>query len=171
MKEKEPLSGSVDYGKDEDSTEALLKKQEALMSDLEAFESTIVALRDQALSCPVRWLSTIAIIIQIFSNQIRTYQVSVDLFITFVNVLWYYGANIELKCCEIFSKNRRYRMYLERNASWLFTTTQKSHRAKCRCVKEMSSRCSTPTTRSFSCFQSIIPLLCIIALSVCFISN
>jgi len=52
MKEKEPLSGSVDYGKDEDSTEALLKKQEALMSDLEAFESTIVALRDQALSCP-----------------------------------------------------------------------------------------------------------------------
>lgn len=55
MKEKEPLSGSVDYGKDEDSTEALLKKQEALMSDLEAFESTIVALRDQALSCPVRY--------------------------------------------------------------------------------------------------------------------
>jgi len=56
MKEKEPLAGSVDYGKDEDSTEALLKKQEALMSDLEAFESTIVALREQALSCPVSYL-------------------------------------------------------------------------------------------------------------------
>ena len=53
MKEKEPLSGSIDYGKDEDSAEALLKKHEALMSDLEAFGSTIVALKDQAQSCPV----------------------------------------------------------------------------------------------------------------------
>lgn len=54
MKEKEPLSGSIDYGKDEDSAEALLKKHEALMSDLEAFGSTVVALRDQAQACPVR---------------------------------------------------------------------------------------------------------------------
>ena len=53
MREKEPLSGSVDYGKDEDSAEALLKKHEALMSDLEAFGSTIVALREQAQACPV----------------------------------------------------------------------------------------------------------------------
>lgn len=52
MKEKEPLSGSIDYGKDEDSAEALLKKHEALMSDLEAFGSTIFALRDQAQACP-----------------------------------------------------------------------------------------------------------------------
>jgi len=52
MREKEPLSGSIDYGKDEDSAEALLKKHEALMSDLEAFGSTIVALREQAQACP-----------------------------------------------------------------------------------------------------------------------
>ncbi|CAM1308149.1 SPTAN1 (predicted), partial [Pycnogonum litorale] len=51
MKEKEPIVGSQDYGKDEDSAEALLKKHEALMSDLEAFGSSISALRDQAQSC------------------------------------------------------------------------------------------------------------------------
>lgn len=41
MKEKEPVVGSTDYGKDEDSAESLLKKHRALMSDLEAFKSTI----------------------------------------------------------------------------------------------------------------------------------
>lgn len=51
MKEKEPLVLSTEYGKDEDSSEALLKKNEALMSDLEAFKSTIEALRDQAEAC------------------------------------------------------------------------------------------------------------------------
>uniref|UniRef100_A0A1W7R9J9 Spectrin alpha chain n=1 Tax=Hadrurus spadix TaxID=141984 RepID=A0A1W7R9J9_9SCOR len=51
MKEKEPIVGSQDYGKDEDSAEALLKKHEALMADLEAFGNTIRALRDQAQSC------------------------------------------------------------------------------------------------------------------------
>ncbi|CAG0895460.1 unnamed protein product [Darwinula stevensoni] len=51
MKEKEPIVNSLDYGKDEDSSEALLKKHEALMSDLEAFGNTIQALRDQARSC------------------------------------------------------------------------------------------------------------------------
>lgn len=38
-------------GKDEDSSEALLKKHEALMSDLEAFGNTIQALEEQANSC------------------------------------------------------------------------------------------------------------------------
>lgn len=42
-----------DYGKDEDSSEALLKKHEALVSDLEAFGNTIQALREQAKSCKV----------------------------------------------------------------------------------------------------------------------
>lgn len=51
MKEKEPIVGSQDYGKDEDSAEALLKKHEALMADLEAFGNTIRSLRDQAQSC------------------------------------------------------------------------------------------------------------------------
>uniref|UniRef100_A0A4D5R8U1 Spectrin alpha chain n=2 Tax=Scolopendra TaxID=41364 RepID=A0A4D5R8U1_SCOVI len=51
MKEKEPIVGNTDYGKDEDSAEALLKKHEALVSDLEAFGSSIQALRDQAKSC------------------------------------------------------------------------------------------------------------------------
>ncbi|XP_025060779.1 spectrin alpha chain, non-erythrocytic 1 isoform X5 [Alligator sinensis] len=51
MREKEPIVGSTDYGKDEDSAEALLKKHEALMSDLTAYGSSIQALREQAQSC------------------------------------------------------------------------------------------------------------------------
>ncbi|KAI5727770.1 hypothetical protein M8J77_006684 [Diaphorina citri] len=51
MKEKEPLVVNTDYGKDEDSSEALLKKHEALVSDLEAFGNTILGLREQAQSC------------------------------------------------------------------------------------------------------------------------
>lgn len=42
-----------DYGKDEDSAEALLKKHEALVSDLEAFGNTIQSLREQAKGCKV----------------------------------------------------------------------------------------------------------------------
>lgn len=53
MKEKEPIVTSQDYGKDEDSSEALLKKHEALVSDLEAFDSTISALKQQAQACRV----------------------------------------------------------------------------------------------------------------------
>ncbi|XP_050699362.1 spectrin alpha chain-like isoform X2 [Eriocheir sinensis] len=51
MKEKEPIASGGDFGKDEDSAEALLKKHEALMSDLEAFSSTIAALDEQAAAC------------------------------------------------------------------------------------------------------------------------
>ena len=51
MAEKEPLVGSTDYGKDEDSAESLLKKHRALLSDLEAFKSTIEDLRKQAALC------------------------------------------------------------------------------------------------------------------------
>ncbi|XP_063288681.1 spectrin alpha chain, non-erythrocytic 1 isoform X6 [Pelobates fuscus] len=51
MREKEPIVGSTDYGKDEDSAEALLKKHEALMSDLHAYGSSIQSLREQAQSC------------------------------------------------------------------------------------------------------------------------
>ncbi|KAK2727728.1 hypothetical protein QYM36_008275, partial [Artemia franciscana] len=51
MREKEPIVGNVDYGKDEDGSEALLKKHEALMCDQEAFSSTIQALREQAEQC------------------------------------------------------------------------------------------------------------------------
>ncbi|KAK0146701.1 Spectrin alpha chain, non-erythrocytic 1 [Merluccius polli] len=51
MREKEPIVGSLDYGKDEDSAEALLKKHEALMSDLSAYGSSIQALKEQAQSC------------------------------------------------------------------------------------------------------------------------
>lgn len=56
MKEKEPIVSSTDYGKDEDSSEALLKKHEALMSDLNAFGNTIEALKEQALNCRVNEL-------------------------------------------------------------------------------------------------------------------
>uniref|UniRef100_A0A183DQ64 SH3 domain-containing protein n=1 Tax=Gongylonema pulchrum TaxID=637853 RepID=A0A183DQ64_9BILA len=51
MREKEPVVGSTDYGKDEDSAESLLKKHRALMSDLEAFKSTIDELQKQASQC------------------------------------------------------------------------------------------------------------------------
>lgn len=51
MREKEPLVANTDYGKDEDSSEALLKKHEALLSDLEAFGSTIEAVEEQAKNC------------------------------------------------------------------------------------------------------------------------
>ncbi|GFO16769.1 spectrin alpha chain [Plakobranchus ocellatus] len=51
MKEKEPIAANTDYGKDEDSAEALLKKHEAFMADLEAYRSVIEGLRDQAQAC------------------------------------------------------------------------------------------------------------------------
>lgn len=47
IREKESLANSSDYGKDEDSSEALMKRHEAFMSDLEAFENTIKDLREQ----------------------------------------------------------------------------------------------------------------------------
>ncbi|XP_074654192.1 spectrin alpha chain-like [Tubulanus polymorphus] len=51
MKEKEPIVGSTDYGKDEDSSEALLKKHEALMADIDAYRASIDALRNEAENC------------------------------------------------------------------------------------------------------------------------
>lgn len=51
MREKEPVVGSTDYGKDEDSAESLLKKHRALMSDLDAFKFTIDELRREAAQC------------------------------------------------------------------------------------------------------------------------
>ncbi|XP_065209601.1 spectrin alpha chain isoform X2 [Planococcus citri] len=51
IKEKEPIVLNQDYGKDEDSAEALLKKHEALVSDLEAFGNTIQSLKEQAKAC------------------------------------------------------------------------------------------------------------------------
>lgn len=51
MREKESIAGNADYGKDEDSAEALLKRHEAFMSDLAAFGNTIKDLQDQAANC------------------------------------------------------------------------------------------------------------------------
>ncbi|KAL3872184.1 hypothetical protein ACJMK2_040130 [Sinanodonta woodiana] len=51
MREKEPVASNTDYGKDEDTAEALLKKHEAFMSDLEAYNTVIEGLRDQAQVC------------------------------------------------------------------------------------------------------------------------
>lgn len=61
MKEKEPIVSNTDYGKDEDSSEALLKKHEALMSDLTAFGNTIEALKEQARNCRVSEIFSSAI--------------------------------------------------------------------------------------------------------------
>lgn len=51
MHEKEPLVDSKELGRDEDSTEALLKKHDALMADIEAYGSTIESLGKQAAEC------------------------------------------------------------------------------------------------------------------------
>lgn len=51
--EKEPIVTSEDYGKDEDSAQAMLKKHEAIMSDLEAYGTVIDGLRDQSKQCKV----------------------------------------------------------------------------------------------------------------------
>ena len=53
MREKEPIVGNMDYGKDEDSAEALLKKHEAMMSDVEQYRVNIDSLKEQAASCKV----------------------------------------------------------------------------------------------------------------------
>lgn len=51
MREKEPIVGSKEYGRDEDAAEALLKKHEALMSDIDAYGTVIEGLREQANEC------------------------------------------------------------------------------------------------------------------------
>ena len=51
--EKGALIRSTDTGADEDSADSLLKKQEAIMSDVEAFQTTIDTLHDQADACKV----------------------------------------------------------------------------------------------------------------------
>ena len=51
MREKEPIVGNMDYGKDEDSAEALLKKHDALMSDIDAYGQVIGGLKEQATAC------------------------------------------------------------------------------------------------------------------------
>ena len=54
LTEKEPLVTSTDYGKDEDSAQAMLKKHNAVMSDLEAYGTVVDQLRDQSKTCKVR---------------------------------------------------------------------------------------------------------------------
>ena len=53
LTEKEPLATSTDYGKDEDSAQAMLKKHNAVMSDLEAYGTVVDQLRDQSKTCKV----------------------------------------------------------------------------------------------------------------------
>eukprot|EP00117_Sycon_ciliatum_P010415 scpid4432/ scgid12327/ Spectrin alpha chain, brain; Alpha-II spectrin; Fodrin alpha chain; Spectrin, non-erythroid alpha chain len=51
MREKEPLVASTDYGKDEDSAQAMLKKHEVIISDLDAYNNSISQLQDQSTQC------------------------------------------------------------------------------------------------------------------------
>ncbi|XP_034376138.1 spectrin alpha chain, erythrocytic 1 [Arvicanthis niloticus] len=51
IKEKEPIVDNRNYGADEEASGALLKKHEAFLVDLNAFENSIKALRDQAEVC------------------------------------------------------------------------------------------------------------------------
>ena len=54
MKEKEPAATSADFGKDEDSSQALLKKHEALMADIDAYGKSVDGLRDASQECKVK---------------------------------------------------------------------------------------------------------------------
>lgn len=47
------MVSSTDFGKDEDSSEALMKRHQGLMSDLEAYGNTIDNLKEQAQACKV----------------------------------------------------------------------------------------------------------------------
>ena len=76
MKEKESLAGNTDYGKDEDSAEALLKRHEAFISDLEAFKNTIEGLKEQATNCrqqetPIGKLRIIQFTFQLLKKKSR----------------------------------------------------------------------------------------------------
>eukprot|EP00118_Oscarella_pearsei_P025242 m.307813 g.307813 ORF g.307813 m.307813 type:complete len:2422 (+) comp42859_c0_seq1:216-7481(+) len=51
MKEKEPAATSADYGKDEDSSQALLKKHDALMADIDAYGKTVDGLKEASEEC------------------------------------------------------------------------------------------------------------------------
>uniref|UniRef100_A0A7E4VTH7 Spectrin alpha chain n=1 Tax=Panagrellus redivivus TaxID=6233 RepID=A0A7E4VTH7_PANRE len=51
MREKQPIIGNTDYGKDEDSAESLMKKHRAQMSDLDGYKNKIVELAQQASQC------------------------------------------------------------------------------------------------------------------------
>ncbi len=51
MSEKEPIVSNNDYGKDEDSAQALLKKHEAVESDLNAYKGTIETLSRESKTC------------------------------------------------------------------------------------------------------------------------
>lgn len=59
MTEKVPVVNSTDYGKDEDTAEALLKRHEGLMADLDAYGNTIDGLREQAQACKVHGASNV----------------------------------------------------------------------------------------------------------------
>lgn len=41
MKDKKPLVAQGEYGKDEDSTQALIKKHEAIELDIESYEARV----------------------------------------------------------------------------------------------------------------------------------
>ncbi|XP_006895498.1 PREDICTED: spectrin alpha chain, erythrocytic 1 [Elephantulus edwardii] len=51
IREKEPIASNTNYGADEETAGALLKKHEAFIVDLNAFGNSMQALRDQAKAC------------------------------------------------------------------------------------------------------------------------
>ena len=51
MAEKEPIVASEDFGKDEDSALALLKKHEAVEADLRTYQTTVTALTEESRHC------------------------------------------------------------------------------------------------------------------------
>ena len=50
MKDKHPLVSSEEYGKDEDSTLALIKKHEAVQQELESYQSKVHELQEDSRS-------------------------------------------------------------------------------------------------------------------------
>lgn len=50
MKDKHPLVSSEDYGKDEDSTLALIKKHEVVQQDLESYQWKVTEIKEDSTS-------------------------------------------------------------------------------------------------------------------------
>ena len=97
MKEKESLAGNTDYGKDEDSAEALLKRHEAFISDLEAFKNTIEGLKEQATNCrqqetPIGKLRIIQFTFQLLKKKIS--QITSFNLTSFFNIFLCYNFTI-----------------------------------------------------------------------------
>uniref|UniRef100_A0A8C9UTX8 Spectrin alpha chain, erythrocytic 1 n=2 Tax=Marmotini TaxID=337730 RepID=A0A8C9UTX8_SPEDA len=80
IREKEPIVDNTNYGADEEAAGALLKKHEAFLVDLNAFDNSMQALRDQAEACqqqqaaPVEDAAQESRVLALFDFQARSHR-------------------------------------------------------------------------------------------------